>query len=146
LWEKLSGLLSLYNAFIAVGLAQGAFDHALEYAKQRIQFQQTHRPLQPSAKKLTAIEIETNASRLLALESAWYTIRENLSPERPIWPQSLALRIARQACLDCLQIMGGYGYTLEYDAQRMLRDSLGLIAMSEKRESLDARLGIGLGL
>ena len=146
LWEKLSGLLSLYNAFIAVGLARGAFDYALEYAKQRIQFQQPIGRFPAIREKLTAIEIETNASRLLALESAWLYDQGKPFARKAYMAQSLALRIARQACLDCLQIMGGYGYILEYDAQRMLRDSLGLIAMSEKRESLDARLGIGLGL
>jgi alkylation response protein AidB-like acyl-CoA dehydrogenase len=146
LWELLSGLLSLQNAFIAVGLARGAFDYALEYAKQRIQFKQPIGRFPAMREKLTEIEIETNAARLLALESAWLYDQGKPFARKAYMAQSLASRTARQACLDCLQILGGYGYTLEYDAQRMLRDSLGLIAMSEKRESLDARLGEGLGL
>jgi alkylation response protein AidB-like acyl-CoA dehydrogenase len=146
LWGQLSGLLSLHNAFIAVGLARGAFDYALEYAKQRIQFKQPIGRFPAMREKLTEIEIETNAARLLALESAWLYDQGKPFARKAYMAQSLASRTARQACLDCLQILGGYGYTLEYDAQRMLRDSLGLIAMNEKRESLDARLGEGLGL
>jgi alkylation response protein AidB-like acyl-CoA dehydrogenase len=146
LWEQLSGLLSLHTAFIAVGLARGAFDYALEYAKQRIQFQQPIGRFPAIREKLTEIEIEMNAARLLASESAWLYDQGKPFARKAYMAQSLALRTARQACLDCLQILGGYGYTLEYDAQRMLRDSLGLIAMSEKRENLDARLGIVLGL
>ena len=59
---------------------------------------------------------------------------------------SIALKVGRQAALDCLHILGGYGYTLEYDAQRILRDLLGLAAMNEKRGNLDERLGAYLGL
>jgi alkylation response protein AidB-like acyl-CoA dehydrogenase len=146
LWEQLSGLLSLSNAFIAVGLARGAFDYALEYSKQRIQFNQPIGRFPAIREKLTEMEIEMNAGRLLALESAWLYDQKKPFSRKAFMAQSFSLRAVRQACIDCLQVLGGYGYTLEYDIQRMLRDSLGLVAMGQKRENLNARLGIGIGL
>jgi len=145
-WEQLTGLLSLACAFTAVGLSRGAFDYALEYAKQRIQFKQPIGRFPALREKLTEIEIEMDAARLMACESAWSFDQGKDFTRKAYMAHSLALKATRQAALDCLHILGGYGYTLEYDAQRMLRDSLGLVAMSEKRSNLDERLGMSLGL
>jgi len=53
-------------AFTAVGLTRGAFDYAVEYAKQRIQFKQPIGRFPAMREKLTAIEMEMSAARLLA--------------------------------------------------------------------------------
>jgi len=145
-WEQLSGLRSLSCAFTAVGLTRGAFDYAVEYAKQRIQFKQPIGRFPAMREKLTAIEMEMSAARLLAYESAWSCDQGKDFTRKAYMAHSIALKVGRQAALDCLHILGGYGYTLEYDAQRILRDLLGLAAMNEKRGNLDERLGAYLGL
>jgi alkylation response protein AidB-like acyl-CoA dehydrogenase len=48
--------------------------------------------------------------------------------------------------MDGLQIYGGYGYAMEYDIQRYLRDAISLTATGESLESLKARIGAGYGL
>lgn len=145
-WESISGFISLACAFQAVGTARGAFEYALDYSKQRIQFKQPIGRFPALREKLTEIETDIQASRLMALQAAWLADQGRPFARTAHMAKSLAVRTASHAGLDGLHILGGYGYTVEYDAQRYLRDSLGLILMGTANDNLSASLGAGLGL
>jgi len=119
-------IMALDGASQGVGLARAAFDYALDHARQRIQFGQPIGRFAAIrgmfARNASAIE----AARLLVAQAAW------LADEgKPAFPEAamakcLSHEAARNAAFDCMQILGGYGYTLEYDAQRYVRDAVGL--------------------
>jgi alkylation response protein AidB-like acyl-CoA dehydrogenase len=145
-WECLAGLVSLSWAALALGLARGAFDYALEYSKQRIQFKQPIGTFPAIREKLVDLEINLNAARLLTHQAASLADTGRGFARIAHQSQLLAVRTARDAGLLGLHTLGGYGYTMEYDAQRYLRDALGLVALGPSPAGLTARLGAGIGL
>jgi alkylation response protein AidB-like acyl-CoA dehydrogenase len=107
-----------------VGMAQGAYEAALKYSKERIQFGKPIGKFQAIAFKLAEMATEIDAARLLVLRAAWLMDQG----EEPILEASMAklyasevaVRVAREA----VQIHGGYGMMREYPVGRFLRDAL----------------------
>ena len=142
----LLGLVSLATASAAVGLAKGALGYALAYVKERVQFNQPIGKFPAVREKLTELELQAEAAGLLVREAAWLAQEGRAFHRQAYMAQVMAVRAAKAAGLDGLHVLGGYGYTMEYDAQRYLRDALCLAAFNGSEETLNARLGAGLGL
>ena len=126
-WGQLLKTLDIEHIEVAagaLGLAQGAFEESLKYAKERRQFGQSIGNFQAIAHKLAEMETEIFAARLLV-----YHVAELAQNDQPCWKESAMAKyytaeVAKKVCLNGLQIHGSYGYMMEYDIQRYLRDSL----------------------
>ncbi len=114
------GRLSI--AAMGLGLAQGAFDYALDYAKKRHTFGRSISTYQANSFKLADIEVGLNLARNFLYEVCRMADRgENITKEGAI-AKLYCSELAHKAANDCVQIMGGYGLMKEYDAERFYRD------------------------
>ena len=114
------GRLSI--AAMGLGLAQGAFDYAVEYAKKRQTFGRAISTYQANSFKLADIEVGLNLARNFLYEVCRMADRgENITKEGAI-AKLYCSELAHKAANDCVQIMGGYGLMKEYDAERFYRD------------------------
>ncbi len=108
----------------ALGIAQGALDLAVEYAKQRVQFNQTIASFQGIQFMLADMATKVEASRLLV-----YNAAEMMDNGEPTFGKysSMAKMFASDSAMevtnDAIQVLGGYGYISEYPAERMMRDA-----------------------
>jgi butyryl-CoA dehydrogenase len=107
----------------AVGIAQGAFEAALKYAKERRQFGHAIADFQAIQFYLADMAMEIDAARLLTWRAAW--AKENRkrysleAAQAKLYSSEMAQRVTNKA----LQIHGGYGYTRDYDVERFFRDA-----------------------
>ena len=108
----------------AVGIAQGALDLAVEYSKQRIQFDKPIAENQGIQFMLADMATKVEASRLLV-----YNVAEMIDRGEKNFSQysSMAKMFASDSAMevtnDAIQVLGGYGYMKEYPAERMMRDA-----------------------
>jgi alkylation response protein AidB-like acyl-CoA dehydrogenase len=109
---------------IAVGIAQGAFDVALEYGKQRVQFGQPIVNFQGIQFMLADMATQIQMARLGVHQVAWLieSGAKNYTKESAMC-KLYASDICMQVTTDSLQIMGGNGYSREYPLERMMRDA-----------------------
>ncbi|MBT7485020.1 MAG: acyl-CoA/acyl-ACP dehydrogenase, partial [Rhodospirillales bacterium] len=128
------------------GAAQAAFEGALEYAKTREQFGKPIGKFQAISHKLADMKVMLDISRMLVYRFAWL-VSEGKATRSDAAVIKLHSSEAYKTIADLgLQIYGGYGYSMEYPAQRFFRDSrLGVIGAgtSEIQRNIIAR---GLGL
>jgi len=107
----------------ALGIAQGAFDHAVDYSKQREQFGQTISNFQAIQWKLADMAVGIHASRLLIHRAASLKdAGERYSTEASM-AKLFASDVAMKATREAIQIWGGYGFTKEYPLERYYRDA-----------------------
>lgn len=115
------------NATVSLGLAQGAFDEALRYSQQRIQFGRELSRLQGIRWMLADMLIKIEAARLLIYRAAM-----NAGKGFPLALEaSVCKAFSNEMALDvtnmALQIHGGYGYSREFPLERMMRDARGFL-------------------
>ena len=110
-------------AALALGMAQGALDAAVKYAKQRKQFGQAISEFQAIQFKLADMATQVEAARLLVYQAAWLAdsgaarfTRE--SSMAKLFASEVAVRVANE----CVQIHGGYGFIKDYPAEKFYRD------------------------
>lgn len=108
----------------AVGIAQGALDEALKYAKQRKQFDKSISSFQGIQWMLADMATEVEAARALVYASA----REVDSGKKDVGTHSAMAKmyasdVAMKVTTDAVQIFGGYGYMREYPAEKYMRDA-----------------------
>ena len=110
-------------AALSVGIAQGAYEAALKYAKERQQFGKPIAEFQAIQFKLADMATQIEAARLLTLQAASLkdagkkTTRESAMAK--LFASEVAVRVAEES----VQIHGGYGYTKDYPAEKYWRDS-----------------------
>lgn len=109
-------------ASLAVGLAQGAFEAALKYSKERIQFGKPIAEFQGIQFKLADMATEIEAARLLAYRAAVTKMKGEDSNLISAQAKLYASEIAQKVATDAVQILGGYGYIKEYPVEKFYRD------------------------
>jgi len=110
-------------AAMGVGLAQGALDQALDYAKQRRAFGRPISQFQAIQTKLADLSTEIAAARLLTYHAAWLKDQGRPFSLTAAQAKLKTGRLAVRAADEAVQIHGGYGYIEEYPICRFYRDA-----------------------
>jgi butyryl-CoA dehydrogenase len=107
----------------AVGIAQGAFEEAMKYAKEREQFGRPIVDFQAIQFYLADMSTEIDAARLLTWKAAWAKESKKRFSLEAAQAKLFASEMAQRVTNLALQIHGGYGYIREYDVERHFRDA-----------------------
>jgi alkylation response protein AidB-like acyl-CoA dehydrogenase len=107
----------------ALGIAQGAFDRALDYARRREQFGRKLIDFQITQHKLADMATKIETTRLLVYKAAWNYDQKRIDPKLTSMAKMFAARTAVEVADEAIQIHGGYGYITEYEVERFYRDA-----------------------
>lgn len=107
----------------AVGVSRRAYEEALEYSKQRVQFGKPLCKNQAIAFMLADMATEIEAARGLVWHAAWKIDSGDADPKLGAMAKLYAADKAMQITTDALQIFGGYGYMKEYPMEKLMRDA-----------------------
>jgi len=107
---------------MALGLAQGAYERALAYSKERKQFSQPIAKFQAIQWMLADMATEIDAARLMVYRAAWLKDQGARYTREAAMAKLCCSEVAERVCFKAIQIHGGYGYMREYDVERMYRD------------------------
>ena len=107
----------------AVGIAQAAFEAALRYARERVQFDVPIIEHQSVANMLADMQVQLNAAQLLTLKAA--SMRDSGQPclSEASQAKLYASEMAETVCSKAIQVFGGYGYLADYPVERYYRDA-----------------------
>jgi alkylation response protein AidB-like acyl-CoA dehydrogenase len=122
---KTLAMSRLFCASQAVGIGQGALDHAVAYARERVQFDKPIAALAPIQFMVADMAAAVESSRLLTYRAA-SLLDEGKTKEaetQAALAKFLASDTAMKVTTDAVQIMGGYGYMKDYPVERMMRDA-----------------------
>ena len=109
-------------AALAVGMAQGAYEAALNYSKQRKQFGKMISEFQAIQFKLADMVTEIDCSRLLMHRAAWMKDQGMQTTAQSSMAKLYSGEVAVRVANECVQIHGGYGFIKEYPAEKFYRD------------------------
>jgi alkylation response protein AidB-like acyl-CoA dehydrogenase len=109
-------------AALSVGLAQGAFEAALRYSKQRKQFGRFISEFQAIQNKLADMATEIEAARMLTLRAAWLKDNGHSVNKESAMAKLFASEVAVRAADSALQVHGGYGFIKDYPVEKFYRD------------------------
>ncbi|MEX0662212.1 MAG: acyl-CoA dehydrogenase family protein [Balneolaceae bacterium] len=107
---------------LSVGIARGALEESMKYAKERKQFGKSIGDFQAIEHKMVNMAVEIDAARLLVHRAAWNKDQGKSFTKEASMAKLFASEMAERATLDAVQIHGGYGYTKEYHVERFMRD------------------------
>jgi alkylation response protein AidB-like acyl-CoA dehydrogenase len=128
-WTQLMAGLNVERLILAatmLGIAQRAFDDALSYVKEREQFGRPIGSFQSLQHRLADLATELEAARLM---TRWVATLTDEDPGRMLPREASMVKLhvtetCKKVTLEGMQMMGGYGYTTEYDMERLVRTSL----------------------
>jgi alkylation response protein AidB-like acyl-CoA dehydrogenase len=128
-WTQLMAGLNVERLILAatmLGLAQRAFDDALGYVKERKQFGRPIGSFQALQHRLADMATDLEAGRLL---TRWVATLTDEDPDRMLPREASMVKLfvtesAKRVALEGMQMMGGYGYSSEYDMERLVRAAL----------------------
>ena len=108
----------------AIGIAQGAIDFAIHYAKERMQFGKPLTSFQAIQFMIADMATQTEAARALVYQTAAHIDDKQEEQERlSAMTKFYATDVAMKVTTDAVQILGGYGYMKDYPVERMMRDA-----------------------
>ncbi|SEM08235.1 Acyl-CoA dehydrogenase [Olivibacter domesticus] len=107
----------------ALGIASGAFELALKYAKERQTFGKPIAEHQAIQFKLADMHTQIEAARLLCLKAAWLKDQGKPYAEAAAIAKLFASDVAMKVTVEAVQIHGGYGFVKEYHVERLMRDA-----------------------
>ena len=110
-------------AALSVGIAQGAYEAAVKYAKERHQFGKPIAEFQAIQFKLADMATQIEAARLLTLQAAFLKDNNKKTTKQSAMAKLFASEVAVRVSEESVQIHGGYGYTKDYPAEKYWRDS-----------------------
>jgi len=108
---------------ISVGLAQAAFEAAVEYARERKAFGQSISEFQAIQFKLADMATEIELARTMLYKAAWVKDQGRPFNKEAAMAKLYATEMAERVCYQAIQIHGGNGYSREYQVERMYRDA-----------------------
>jgi isovaleryl-CoA dehydrogenase len=128
-WTQLMAGLNVERLILAatmLGIAERAFDDALAYVKERRQFGRPIGSFQALQHRLADLATELEAGRLLTY---WVASKVDEDPDRMLPREASMVKLfvtetAKRVALEGMQMMGGYGYSSEYDMERLVRQAL----------------------
>jgi isovaleryl-CoA dehydrogenase len=128
-WTQLMAGLNVERLILAatmLGIGQRAFDDALAYVKERRQFGRPIGSFQALQHRLADLATEFEAARLM---THWVASKVDEDPDRMLPREASMVKLyvtetAQKAALEGMQMMGGYGYSSEYDMERLVRQTL----------------------
>ncbi len=109
-------------AALSVGLAMGAYDEALAYAKERKAFGKSISQFQAIQFKLVDMLMEIEHAKLMTLKAAWEKDQKRDFSQTASFAKLYAGEVSRRVVNEAVQIHGGYGFMDEYPVSRMYRD------------------------
>ena len=133
-------------AALGLGMAQGAFEMGLGYARQREQFGRPIGSFQAIQFKLADMATEVEAARNLVYKAAWLKDQGRPFAQQAAIAKLYTGELARRACNESLQIHGGYGFMDEYPISRFYRDAKVLEIGEGTNEVQRMVIARGLGL
>jgi alkylation response protein AidB-like acyl-CoA dehydrogenase len=107
----------------ALGIAQGAYEQALKYSKERVQFDKTLAEMEVIQFKLADMATEIEAARLLVYQACHMATQHRPVSKYSAMAKVYASEVANRVTTQVVQIFGGYGYTRDYPVERMMRDA-----------------------
>ena len=110
-------------AALSVGIAQGAYEAAVRYAKERQQFGKPIAEFQAIQFKLADMATQIEAARLLTLQAAALKDAGKKTTQQSAMAKLYASEVAVRVAEESVQVHGGYGYTKDYPAEKYWRDS-----------------------
>ena len=108
---------------ISIGLARGAMEAAVTYARERKAFNQSLSDFQAIQFKIANMEMEIELARMYIYKAAWLKDQERPYTKEAAIAKLFATEMAERVIYDAIQIHGGYGYSREYPVERMYRDA-----------------------
>ncbi|HXS46213.1 MAG TPA: acyl-CoA dehydrogenase family protein [Solirubrobacterales bacterium] len=128
-WTQLMAGLNVERLILAatmLGIAQRAFDDALAYAKERKQFGRPIGSFQALQHRFADLATELEAARLM---TRWVATLTDEDPKRMLPKEASMVKlyvteVAKRVTLEGMQMMGGYGYSSEYDMERLVRTTM----------------------
>jgi len=109
-------------AALGLGMAQGAYESALKYSKQRKQFGKAIAEFQAIQWKLADMAVEIDAARLLTQRAAWLKDNNMKTTLESSMAKLYTSEVAVRAANEAVQIHGGYGFIKDYPAEKFYRD------------------------
>jgi alkylation response protein AidB-like acyl-CoA dehydrogenase len=110
-------------ASLSCGIARGAYESSVKYAKEREQFGHPIAQFQAIAFKLADMKTQVEAAELLTFQAAYRKNEKLHMTKEGAFAKYFASEVSVKCGNEAVQIMGGYGYTKEYPAEKFLRDA-----------------------
>lgn len=110
-------------AALSIGIAKGAYEASVKYAKEREQFGQAIANFQAISFKLADMATKIQAAELLTRQAAAMKMRGEKMSTQSAMAKYYASEICVQIATDAIQVFGGYGYTKDYPVEKYYRDS-----------------------
>ncbi|MBK7359269.1 MAG: acyl-CoA dehydrogenase family protein [Saprospiraceae bacterium] len=110
-------------AALAIGIAKGAYQAAVQYSKEREQFGKPIAHFQGIAFKLTDMLVKIEAAELLTRQAGKMKDQNLKMTKEAAMAKYFASEVAVQVSTDAVQVFGGYGYTKDYPVEKFYRDS-----------------------
>ena len=110
-------------AALSCGVARGAYEASVKYSKEREQFGKSISNFQAIAFKLADMATEVEAAELLTFQAAYRKNNKLPMTREGAFAKYYASEVSVKCGNEAVQIMGGYGYTKEYPAEKFLRDA-----------------------
>jgi acyl-CoA dehydrogenase len=107
----------------AVGVARAAYDYAVAYARERVQFGQPIAMYQGVNFLIADMAAEIEAARLLTWQAAWIHDQGKRATLQSSFAKRFAADTAMKVTTDAVQVFGGYGYIKEYPVEKLMRDA-----------------------
>jgi butyryl-CoA dehydrogenase len=108
---------------LSLGIAEGAFEQALQYSTVRRQFGQAIAEFQGLQFQLSDMATEIEAGKHLVYHAAWLAKRGEPYGKAAAMAKLYCSELAMRTTIKAIQVHGGYGYTKEYPVERMMRDA-----------------------
>ncbi len=110
-------------AALAVGVARAAYELAMNYAKERVQFGVPIAMNQAIHFLLADMAMDIEAARLLTYKGAWLLDQGKRNTKESSFAKAFAADLAMRVTTDAVQVFGGYGYMRDYPVEKLMRDA-----------------------